>query len=59
MRVQFGKRAEDFLKVELSRPLLATVQGLSVKSSYHSIDGDPTAGWAYFGMADRIAQTCK
>lgn len=59
VRVQFGRRADDFLRVELSRPLLATVQGLSVKSSYHSIDGDPTAGWAYFGMADRIARTCK
>jgi hypothetical protein len=59
VRVQFGKRADEFLKVELSRPLLATCQGLSVKSSYHSIDGDPTAGWAYFGMADRVAQTCQ
>ena len=54
-RAVFAQKAETYLSVEIARPTLATVQGLALKSSYHSTLGDHTGGWAYFGMADRAA----
>ena len=56
-RTTFAAAAEMHLSRELPRPTLATVQGLALKSSYHSTLGDYTGGWAYFGMADRAAQS--
>lgn len=58
-RMTFAAAAEMYMSKELSRPTLATVQGLALKSSYHSTLGDHTGGWAYFGMADRAAQSCR
>lgn len=54
-RAIFAQKAELYLSVEIARPTLATVQGLALKSSYHSTLGDHTGGWAYFGMADRAS----
>lgn len=54
-RAVFANKAESYLAVEIARPTLATVQGLALKSSYHSTLGDHTGGWAYFGMADRAS----
>jgi len=51
----FAAKAETYLTVEISRPTLATVQGLALKSSYHSTLGDHAGGWSYFGLADRAA----
>jgi hypothetical protein len=56
-RMTLAAAAEMHLSRELPRPTLATVQGLAFKSSYHSTLGDHTGGWAYFGMADRAAQS--
>lgn len=57
MKAVFADRADEHLKAELKRPVPATVQGLAVKSSYLSTAGNHTAGWAYFGMGERIAHT--
>jgi hypothetical protein len=54
-RAIFASKAESYLSVEISRPTLATVQGLALKSSYHSTLGDHAGGWSYFGLADRAA----
>lgn len=54
-RAIFASKAETYLSVEISRPTLATVQGLALKSSYHSTLGDHAGGWSYFGLADRAA----
>ena len=58
-RMMFAAAAEMYMSRELPRPTLATVQALAIKSSYHSTLGDHTGGWAYFGMADRAAQSCE
>lgn len=54
-RAVFAAKADQYLSLELPRPTLATVQGLAIKSSYHSTLGDHASGWAYFGMAERLS----
>jgi hypothetical protein len=54
-RAIFASKAETYLNFEISRPTLATVQGLALKSSYHSTLGDHAGGWSYFGLADRAS----
>jgi hypothetical protein len=58
-RAIFASKAETYLSVEISRPTLATVQGLALKSSYHSTLGDHAGGWSYFGLADRASLSRK
>lgn len=58
-RAVFAKQANVYMVAELARPVLATVQALAIKSSYHSTEGDHTTGWAYFGMSERLSQSCK
>lgn len=58
VRGMFARQADRYLVGELARPVLATVQGLAVKSSYHSTEGDHTTGWAYFGMGERLSHSC-
>lgn len=58
-RELFALRALSFLNEELERPTLATVLALAIKSSYHSTMDEHTAGWTWFGLADRAAQTSQ
>jgi hypothetical protein len=58
-RAIFAAKAETYLSIEISRPTLATVQGLALKSSYHSTLGDHAGGWSYFGLADRSSLSRK
>lgn len=59
VRSVFAAEADKYLKVEMLRPTLATVQGLAMKSSWHSLSGQHSAGWVYFGMAERLARSSE
>src|SRR4051794_21592417 len=49
----FASKAKANVEVECERPMLSTVQGLMLLSSYHSGSGRDAIGWLYSGMGIR------
>lgn len=53
----FAARAVECIADELERPMLSGVQGLMLLSTYNSANGRMNTGYAYFGMAMRMADS--
>jgi hypothetical protein len=58
-RALFAKEAKKYLDSEGEDPTIATVQALSVLSSYHSLAAEHNLGWLYIGLASRVGQARK
>jgi hypothetical protein len=58
-RSLFADEANKYMRIEMSRPVLATVQALALMSSWHSLSGQHSAGWIYFGLAERLSQSSE
>jgi hypothetical protein len=59
VRAVYAAEAEKHMRGEMARPTLATVQGLALMSSWHSLGGQHSTGWVYFGMAERLARSSE
>ena len=52
-RGRFAVKAKSFLDVECRTPSPSVVLGLSILANYHSIRGEPTLGYMYFGALSK------
>jgi hypothetical protein len=55
---RYIEEAKKYIDKECSQPNLSTVHALSTLGTYHSLNGDQTLGFMYFGMSARVSQAC-
>ncbi|KAF9509059.1 hypothetical protein BS47DRAFT_181170 [Hydnum rufescens UP504] len=56
IRDRFANHAKSFFEAECRAPMLSTVQGLAILSSYHSGLSEQALGFMYFGVSIRMGQ---
>ena len=58
-RNMFAERAKSYIESECQKPTVALVTALGTITAYHSVCGDQSLAYLYFGMAGRMSQSRK
>ena len=58
-RNAFAERAKSYIESETQKPTIALVTALGTLAAFHSVCGDQSLAYLYFGMAGRVSQSRK
>ena len=53
----FAERAKGYIESECQKPTIALVTALGTLAAFHSVCGDQSLAYLYFGMAGRMSQS--
>ncbi|KAH9939365.1 uncharacterized protein BXZ73DRAFT_89034 [Epithele typhae] len=56
-RNMFAKRAKSYIESDCQKPTIALITALSTLAAFHSVCGDQSLAYLYFGMAGRMSQS--